>query len=290
MSGRKRKGITLVDYNRWAKQGYGAGERESYKPWIRVQDFASRGVSARVPGITIRRTHHLLSRLELRAFLFFDFKADVIDIREQFPLFPLPSVLALAKQLEIRYPHHSDTKVPVVLTSDFLLTLRNTDGKLHYVAVECKLASELTPSRPRVLERTLEKLELKRRYWASLGVDFKLFTENSVSDTCFKNLRVLNEVAAPNAELRSKRTASRLMRTLGAINWLDKPLRELISEVALGSNLSWDHAFEVFKFMVWHDYIRIDLEEPLLRHRPLATLEIVPRDVLRTDLGRRKAA
>lgn len=67
-----------VDYSikaceRWLAQGRGRGEKETYKPWVRIGDFSSRGVSAAIPGIKTKRVHELLSGIETRAFLVAEF-------------------------------------------------------------------------------------------------------------------------------------------------------------------------------------------------------------------------
>ena len=71
---------------KWIKEGRGSGEGSLYKPWITVRDIPSSGRSHRVYEYKSKRTHHLLSDLELAIFLLFEWNERISDIREQFPL------------------------------------------------------------------------------------------------------------------------------------------------------------------------------------------------------------
>ena len=52
--GRPRKRRMVEDYEKLLADGFGTGEKERYRLWIRILDFASHGVSAAIPGITVR--------------------------------------------------------------------------------------------------------------------------------------------------------------------------------------------------------------------------------------------
>lgn len=68
------------------KDGRGQGFGKKYQPWLYVQDVPSEGRSHRIYSHKTCRVHHLLSDLELTAFLVFEWSPDISDIREQFPL------------------------------------------------------------------------------------------------------------------------------------------------------------------------------------------------------------
>ena len=102
-----------ADVDRYVKQGLGQGERESYQPWLRVQDVPSRGRSHKVLGSIVDRVYHLLSDLEYAFWLQLDFSEHVVDIREQFPLFPVPALQAIASSKGIKYPVYLGTDVPL---------------------------------------------------------------------------------------------------------------------------------------------------------------------------------
>ena len=143
-------------YQKWLKQGRGTGIGKDYQPWLTVRDLPSAGRSHRVWGFQTQRTHHLLSDQELAAFLLFDWNPSVTDIREQYPL-RLEDTRELAEQAGIRHPE-AQGQIQIMST-DFLVDTNKPD--LPRMAIQVKNSSDL--SKP----RTIEKLELERRYWAT---------------------------------------------------------------------------------------------------------------------------
>jgi len=91
--GRRRSTWTWELIRKRIAQGRGQGEGSNYCPWHLVQDFPSQGRSHRIKGLTVDRVHHLLSDLEADAFFIFDLPSNnIVDIREQYPLFPIAMV------------------------------------------------------------------------------------------------------------------------------------------------------------------------------------------------------
>ncbi|PMN90690.1 TnsA endonuclease N-terminal domain-containing protein [Enterovibrio norvegicus] len=175
MAGR-RKLESLSDFQRALKQNYGLGEREAYKPWLRVQDVSSHGHSAKIEGIKVARAHHMLSEHESSFFYLAEFSDSIIDIREQFPLLPLDLSTKIAQLLDVEHPimAYSKKKEWNVITTDFLLT--RTDGaKQWYEVVSVKPAASLAN------KRTAEKLDIERVWWQLAGVPFHIYvmTENN---------------------------------------------------------------------------------------------------------------
>lgn len=179
--GRSRKLETLEDYKRALRSKYGINEGVDYKPWLRVQDVKSRGIRSEIYGIKIPRVHHLLSSIESEFFYLAEFSDTVIDIREQFPLLPLNISSKIAKTIGVEHPKHPNTGVPIVMTTDFLLTLKTTNG-IRYQAVSVKPESEFHN------QRVLEKMDIERIWWELLGVDFKVFTGNELTRMQSKNI------------------------------------------------------------------------------------------------------
>jgi len=159
-------------YDRYITEGRGQGEGQSYKPWIRVQDFSSFGTVSRIYSPKTGRIHHLLSNNELYYFYLLEWSEKVIDIREQFPLSDVETAMNEAASAGIAYPTDRVSGFPYVMTCDFMLT---TEGGLK--ARTIKQVPEL--SNPRVIE----KLEIERRYWDRKGVDWKLVTDRDVDIT-----------------------------------------------------------------------------------------------------------
>src|SRR6266571_7548165 len=132
--------------DRFLKEGRGQGTLKDYKPWLTVRDVASLGKSTRDKGWKTGRTHHFLSVLELLYYLILEWSLMVTDIREQYPLLPIDDTLAIAENLGIKHPVHPKTKEPVVMTTDFYISLRNESGNFEQ-ARTIKYAQDLSDRR-----------------------------------------------------------------------------------------------------------------------------------------------
>ena len=197
--GKRRPAWDYQHYLRYLKEGRGQGTGSDYKPWIRIHDFPSRGVSARIPGRTTGRIHHLLSRYEEYYFYILDADPDVLDIREQFPL-RLTETLEIARRLNIKHPWKGD--FPFVMTTDFLVT--RADG-LHARTIKC--SDEL--DNPRIIE----KFSIEQAYWAARGIDWKIVTEKQISRDRALNYQWLfsgetPESLSPDPDVRKEAQAS----------------------------------------------------------------------------------
>lgn len=187
-------------YGRWTekkitqleKEGYGQGVGENYKPWIEVWDLSSRGDSFRVYSQLTNRTHHFLSSIERDFFLLAEFSPDVIDIREQFPL-PRQDTLSIAASLGIQHPRYEHSKIPTVMTTDFIIT-RERNGKRWFEAYDCKPASAASDA------RSIEKLEIQRRLFDSDGIPHKLIFDSMLPATKIKNLSWIHDALLGDGE------------------------------------------------------------------------------------------
>jgi hypothetical protein len=112
---RSRYGFDEAKIARFQKEGRGAGGGRDYKPWLTVRDVPSTGRVHRFEGRITGRVHHLLSDLEFRALLIYDWSDAVTDIREQFPL-DRKATRRIADALGIRHP--ADTRTGVECGGD----------------------------------------------------------------------------------------------------------------------------------------------------------------------------
>src|SRR5438876_7959715 len=169
MAGNKQ----TIDETKIAKfigEGRGQGEGAAYKPWLTVRDVPSVGFSSRIMGWKTGRLHHLFSNHESGYFHIGEWAKKVIDIREQYPLLPLENTLAIAESCGIKHPVNPKTKKPIVLTTDFLLTLEHEGQHVEQ-------ARTIKPFAQLASDRTLEKFEIERLYWGSLHTDWGIVTE-----------------------------------------------------------------------------------------------------------------
>lgn len=180
-------------------KGRGGGERESYIPFIQAHDnkIASEGWITRHLGWKTRRIHHTLSNHERDYLYFLEWHDEVIDIREQYPLLPQERTEEIAEMLGIKHPHLEG--VPVVMTTDFLITLATRKGPKNIVRT-VKPASRLS-------KRTLELFEIERRFFMEQGIDWRIVTENSLPKVLIRNVdwlceaKYLDQIADVDEEL-----------------------------------------------------------------------------------------
>ncbi len=178
---RKKYGITEARIRTYLKEGRGQGQGAGYKPWLRTNDVPSLGRVHRVYCPKTTRVHHFLSDTEYFAFLHFWWDDTVVDIREQFPLLDREGTGRIADSLGVKHPVDPHSRVPIVMTTDFLLTLYT--GSLQTLkASAVKQASELDNG------RVLEKLEIERIYLEERGVEWRLVTEKEVKTPVGRNL------------------------------------------------------------------------------------------------------
>jgi hypothetical protein len=121
-----------------------------------------------------------MSNNELAYFYMLDWSDSVTDIREQYPLSDLDCAVKVAEQAGIRYPTDKLSGYPFVLTCDFMIS--TMDGAK---ARTIKMTSELSNA------RTLEKLEIERRYWMAQSVDWKIITEREIPFQKARNIEWL---------------------------------------------------------------------------------------------------
>ncbi|WP_227430299.1 TnsA endonuclease N-terminal domain-containing protein [Psychrobacter sp. I-STPA6b] len=165
---------------KWIKEGRGQGELAEYKPWIKVSDISSSGRSHRVFGHKTRRTHHLMSDLELATFLFLEWNHEIIDIREQFPL-KFDETIEIAESMQVKHPAIRGNIH--VMTSDFYVV--SSDKEFNQFALQAKYSEDLM--KPRVIE----KLEIERRYWYSKGIPWQIITEKDIPIAIQNNIKWL---------------------------------------------------------------------------------------------------
>jgi len=181
--GRRTPLVTKEWIERRIKAGYGSGEGANYKPWLVVQSFSSRGRVHRLRGWKHNRVHHLFSDGERNSYLYYVRPKRVGDIREQYPLLPIEETVEIAKAIGVRHPTDPRTKHPIVMTTDFLLTVDETTRSVFHPRT-FKYLKDLRHA------RTLEKLEIERRYWLASPRNFqlKIITEEYISEAYVKNM------------------------------------------------------------------------------------------------------
>lgn len=274
MAKRKRK-FNEITIKIWQKQGRGKGLLKNYKPWIHIQDIPSKGLSTRIKGVKAERVHHLLSRLELSCFYCLDWSDKVLDIREQYPLY-LYETLALASLLNIKHPKSPKTKDVIVMTTDFLVTIYDS-LRVRDVAITVKYSKDLAK------RRTLEKLELERKYWERRKIEWKILTEKQINITLIKNIQWLHPLINKNLEFLHIhpvifRKIANFMKIV--IHQRTTPLRALTDLCDHIFQLQPGTSLLVVRYLIANRIWIVDMNRPIQPEKPLSMIKIISEEEL----------
>ncbi|GIP52956.1 TnsA endonuclease C-terminal domain-containing protein [Paenibacillus vini] len=179
---------------RYISEGRGQGEKASYIPWTKTHEFSSKGRATRIFGIKTKRIHHFHSDNQLRAFHMYEWNDSVVDIRECFPLLDVMEVIDDKANLRFDKFCDKESGEQLVLTTSFLLTVRDPDNKERHLARAIKNSSELTR------KISFEKLEIENRYWRAKGIDWKITTDKQLSRQFVKNIEWVRETLLSNEQ------------------------------------------------------------------------------------------
>ncbi|KAI3349979.1 heteromeric transposase endonuclease subunit TnsA [Clostridium botulinum] len=180
---KRKRGFTNEKYDKWIKENRGIGDKANYKPWLTIQDVPSIGKVSRLLGIKTGRQHDFFSDNETNYFYIAEFSDLTIDIKEQFPLLPREETIIIAKELGINHPVDPFSKEPTVITSDFLITIKDKNNQ-KIISRTIKQCSDLQ-------KRQIEKFEIERRYWEKRNVDWGIVTEREINKTFASNIELV---------------------------------------------------------------------------------------------------
>lgn len=178
----KRRSLTNEkNIAKHTNEGRGKGIGKDYVPWIITQDFASEGGNTRGVGWKTGREHHFFSNLERSFFYVLEWADKVIDIREQYPLLDRDLAIQIAESKGIKYPVVNETGTPIVMTTDFMITIATSAGSTE-------IARTIKPSLDLDNPRTIEKFEIERCYWGKKGIDWGIVTEKDIPSSIAINI------------------------------------------------------------------------------------------------------
>lgn len=259
MAKRLRK-ITPEMQEKRIKEGRGQGIGKEYKPWLTIQDVSSLGRECRTHGIKIDRQHELLSDNERNYFYIIEYSDCVKDIREQFPLLPLEQTVDLANRLGIKHSQDMVTKTPLVMTTDFLVSVE-INGEIKTLARTIKEKKDLT-------KRQIEKFEVERQYWKMKGVDWGIVTEYEINTVASKNISIIRPFHTlediDSFENFTKAQVGRLVESF-AIDIIGKKvvIRNVAETFDIENMLPPGTGLSIYKYLLANKILKMDLLVPL---------------------------
>ena len=195
----------------------------------------------------------MLSNNELAYFYILDWSDNVTDIREQYPLSDLDCAVAAAAQAGVRYPTDRISGYPYIMTCDFMITTP-TGVRARTI----KMTAELENA------RTIEKLEVERRYWAQQGIDWRIVTEREISRQKAKNIEWLYTVEGFTIAGRNEYELERIhCALLDLLKLGDNSIIETANIIEDEFLLPAGAGLQFFKQLILEKKLAIDLSLPV---------------------------
>lgn len=241
--------------NRYIKEGRGQGTGKDYVPWVKIHDYSSMGRASRIMGIKTGRIHHLHSDNQLRAFLIFEFNDRVVDIRESYPLLDVMEVIDDKENLRFDKFCSKETGEQLVICTNFVLTIRDSNENEIHVARTIKNTSELNK------KITFEKLEIERRYWEAKGVDWKIITDKQLPRQVAKNIEWVRETLLEDSEVDKELLSKILLNFL--LRNLETPLKELLKNFDKEEGVNTGTGLYLFRYLIAKKEIKVNMKEKI---------------------------
>ena len=259
-------------------EGRGQGRGEAYKPGLLIQDVPSQGLATRVQGWKTNRIHHFLSKLELLYFYLLEWALIVSDIREQYPL-DLKETLLIAEQLGLRHPTDPHTRHPVVMTADFLVTVRRPIG-IEEKARTIKYSKDLSS------QRVMEKFEIERLYWKERSIDWGIVTENEINRVMAANIEWVHPYK--NATDLTPLAASTIRRIEALMTPIviqgNISLRDITNGLDNQLGLPSGSSLMTVRHLIANRSWQIDMEQPIQVSKRM-NLTVIPKARARKKVG-----
>jgi len=143
-----------------------------------------------------------------------------------------------------------------VMTTDFLVTLRQPDGSERLVARTIKYTESFASGRR--LERTLQKLKIEREFWKNRNIDWNVVTEENIPATLSSNLDWFRKGATLKRELQQRALIVSFdeVKSMREFQW---PLDRMLKSIAKSLFIPYSDAKNIFMHLVWNKNIILDL-------------------------------
>ncbi|MGO4273049.1 TnsA endonuclease N-terminal domain-containing protein [Paenibacillus sp. TAF58] len=158
--------------------------------------------------------------------------------------------------------------VPLVLTTNFLLTIRDPNGKERYIARSIKDSSELTR------KITFEKMEIENRYWRAKGIEWKITTDKQLLRQFAKNIEWVREtmLVTESNEVDKDQLSVTLLNHL--LNNHEFILSDILKDFDKREGASKGAGLYLFRFLLAKKEIKINMRNKIdlsLRVKDLMT-------------------
>ncbi|WP_297796548.1 TnsA endonuclease N-terminal domain-containing protein [uncultured Marinobacter sp.] len=246
---KKRKGIKIDDRERWIRDWQKNWDNGIYAPFIRTEDVPSSGTKHRCRGVHSNRVHHLLSTNEYYFFIYLESQPDVLEINEQFPMLPLSLTRNVANALNIKHPRYPGTSTDMVMTTDFLVRLKNGDLRAY----------SIKPSDALRNDRVIKKQAIEKGYWELQGVQWEIILDDQLKTTFSRNLSMLRSFA--NLPNEYSAIANKWADAFDLIVHTNKyeRLSVTVNELSNIFDIDYKASSSILFYCLWHKTIKSNL-------------------------------
>lgn len=255
---KRKTELTEKKISEMEKEGRGQGAGENYKPWINIQDFPSSGLVTRSKGWKTKRIHHFLSKLERDYFYVLEWNDCVVDIREQYPL-TRDDTWIIANEKGVKHPTDPKSQTPIVMTTDFLITIKNSKGTKH-------VARTVKPSKDLENERTIEKFEIERTYWEVRGIDWGIITEKEIPKDIVENVEWLHASYFEIADLPASTITTFAQQMKSFIKKYNTSIIEIVDRFDQTFQLESGMGLEILKHLIARKEVSVDITKKIYTH------------------------
>lgn len=292
----RQKGMTQKKLRERILIGHGIGHGKGYLPWLTLRRKNPSPVSNQVPSWMppLGRGAHYFSRGEYHTALLLLWLG-VRDLREQFPLWPIPhphpldgtpgvpdvnrpwapGLLDLAREAGIDHGYEIGTRLPYVASLDLLATVVLPSG--------CKLvgfsSKPITNANDEIKWRTLERLELERRYAARIGCTYFVSSSALIPLLTAGQLEWWLDASTLHCAPHLITHVVPFAQLINAC--LQLPVNEAVIDTARKLQLTTDEAWLLFRHCAWTQSIDIDPSMRFLASHPVCPGGRALRDHLR---------
>lgn len=283
---------------------YGQGHGDAYKAWIQLTRKNISSKSCQSAGNTLngyKRRFNFIAQSERRFSILLRWLG-AADIREQFPLWPVPhlhplvgaagseslglgrvrGLLEIAKDAGIDHGYEIEARnIPYVATVDLMVTIYRK-GIPSLVAFSCKPREVIESAGP--LDNPLRRAELERRYMREISGNFVMANPEKYPKALYLNLEWLMPDDAISDALASNPGFVAMCEHLIA-NINDVPIEKAIQDGRVLSNMDSETANSVFRLLAWRQQIDIDLSRPVAMSRPARRGGKIAYEALRNGFG-----
>ena len=293
---RSSKVMTQKKLNEQIRLGFGQGHGSSYQPWLKIRRKNSSPNSNQVVAWMppLERTAHYFSRGEYHTALTLLWLG-ICDLREQYPLWPIAhphpmegaggteymkfnwsrGLLDIAHDAGIEHGVEFGTKIPYTATID-MLAMAPMENGLRLVGFSSK---PIVDHDDEVKMRTLERLELERRYFEEINAGYFVTSSGLVP-------------ALMAGQLEWWLDSSTLYSAPGLIPLTDcfadcinahkeLSISELVNYASFSLSINLDAAWLLFNHCAWTQKIDIDPTIRVLTSHPVRSGGIALRSKLR---------